>query len=328
MISLFISAVLSGNIKAQSGDFSNYQWSAIAATGEPVARHENAFVEFEGKFYLMGGRGIKPVNVFDPSTNEWEQKANTPIEFHHFQPVVYQKAIYIVSALTGPYPTEVPISHVWIYHPARDVWEKGSEIPAAFQRGGAGAVLRSNRIYVVCGITYGHTSGTTNAMSYYDLGNSKWTALTKAPHVRDHFTAVIVENQLYCIGGRNTSVHHPADFTAFFGATVSDIDVYDFDANKWVTLKEKLPIATAGAGVVSRGDYIFYIGGESAQDTAHSETQVFDVKTRQWRTWSPLVVGRHGSQAVQYQRKIYLAAGSPKRGGGNMNSIEVFELKK
>ena len=73
-----------GNTGAK--DLSKYQWSLIStADSMVVGRHENSFIEFKGKFYLMSGRGINPVNVFDPETNQWETRGKSPVEIHHFQ---------------------------------------------------------------------------------------------------------------------------------------------------------------------------------------------------------------------------------------------------
>lgn len=49
--------------------------------------------------------------------------------------------------------------------------------------------------------------------------------------------------------------------------------------------------------------------------------------TGKWTQLAPLVRGRHGSGAILYNDRIYLAAGSQNKGGGNMNSIEVFSAK-
>ncbi|RQW08670.1 DUF1080 domain-containing protein [candidate division KSB1 bacterium] len=63
-------------VTAQTTPLSDYRWTLIDAKGEVTGRHENAFVEYKGKFYLLGGRGANPVNVFDPRTNTWEKLFN------------------------------------------------------------------------------------------------------------------------------------------------------------------------------------------------------------------------------------------------------------
>jgi len=309
---------------SQENELASYRWAILEAKGEPAGRHENAFVAFQGKFYLIGGRGIKPINVFDPKSNSWETLGKSPLEIHHFQPVVYGDAIYIIGAMTGPYPKETPLEHIWIYYPLEDKWQKGAVIPEAYRRGGAGAVLYNDKFYLACGIEYGHTSGTNNYFSSYNPKTNTWETLTKAPHVRDHFAAILVDDKMYCIGGRNTSVHHEDNFGAFFEATIPYSDVYNFKTGTWKTLKNTLPVPTAAAGVVNIGRYILYMGGEGSQDQAYSQTQCLDITTGEWTQLSPLVVGRHGSGAILYDDEVYIAAGSPVRGGGNMNSIEKF----
>jgi N-acetylneuraminic acid mutarotase len=307
----------------------DYRWTLIDAKGEDevTGRHEDTFIAYKDKFYLMGGRGVNPVNVFDPATNSWEIKSKSPMEIHHFQAVPVGNAFYLMGAMTGKYPGETPLENIWIYYPEKDVWEKGPEIPVQFQRGGAGAVLYNNKIYQVGGIKLGHTSGTTNLFNSYDLKTGDWEQLTDAPYVRDHFPAIVVDNKLYCIGGRNTSVHYPDNFGAFFGATNPYVDVYDFKEEKWVTLKEHLPFPTAAGGLVEIDNKLVYMGGECNWANASFQTQCLDLETGKWEQLAPMVIGRHGSGSILYDNNIYLAAGSPNRGGGNMKNIEVFSAR-
>lgn len=322
--SIFLTLLLLLPYKAISQDLKTYSWKEIQTTGEVTGRHENAFVEFEGKMYLIGGRGILPVNVFDPETNEWSALKPTPFEIHHFQPVVYKNAIYFVGAMTGKYPRETPLENIWKYYPREDRWEKGEIIPVEIRRGGAGAVLYQNKLYLVGGIEFGHTSGTTNRFDCFDPETGKWTTLTKAPTIRDHFNAIIMDEKLYCVGGRNTSFHHPDNFSAFFSATNPYVDVYDFKTSKWITLEQQVPVPSAAGGVAFIGNKLIYVGGESVQDKAHNETRQLDLQTGEWSQLSPLNIGRHGSQLVVYKNCLYFAAGSPKRGGGELTSIEIF----
>ena len=317
------------NISSSSeGNFSTYSWTTLETKGQNTARHESSMVECKGKFYLIGGRDINPVDVFDPATNTWEALGEPPMEIHHFQAVNYKDTIFLVGAMTGGYPEEKPLDHIWKYIPEEDRWEKGAEIPLAFRRGGSGAVLYKNKIYQVCGIDLGHTSGTNNHFNSYDLLSGEWKELTKAPHIRDHFSAIVVADKLYCIGGRNTSFHLPTNFEAFFDATVPYVDVYDFNVEKWETMESELPYPTAAGGTANLGNKIIYFGGEGTLDHAYDQTQCLDISTGEWTLLSSLNTGRHGGGTIVYDNKIYTAAGSPNKGGGNLSSIEVFSDKK
>ena len=307
-------------------NLSDYRWTTIEAKGEVTARHESSMVMYKDKFYLVGGRGINPVNVFDPKTNTWEEKSKPPFEIHHFQAAVYKDAIYVV-AMVGKYPKELPLENIWLYYPEKDTWEKGSEIPISMRRGGAGATVYKDKLYLTCGIDFGHTSGTNNNFNSYDLITGEWKTLTKAPHIRDHFSTIVVGDNLYCIGGRNTSFHYPDNFGAFFEATMPYVDVYNFIEEKWHTMKEVLPYPTAAGGLVHFENKIIYAGGEGAYKQAYNTTQCLDLETGKWSQLASLNIGRHGGGAVVFDNKIYTAAGSPNKGGGNLNSIEVFSAE-
>src|SRR5690625_7861363 len=71
------------------------QWQEVETETHSVERHENAFTRAGDKFYLVGGRGIRPTDIYDPQTETWTQGAPTPIEISHFQAVSHQGLIYV-----------------------------------------------------------------------------------------------------------------------------------------------------------------------------------------------------------------------------------------
>jgi N-acetylneuraminic acid mutarotase len=319
---LLVISILGLKLLAQP--ITSYRWIPIEAQGDVVGRHENGFVEYKNKLYLIGGRSNPPVNVFDPKTNKWETKGKAPIDIHHFQAVKYGNAIYIVGGMHGGYPTEKPHENIWIYYPETDKWVKGAEIPEARRRGCGGVAVYNDKIYFACGIKFGHTSGTNNYFDSYDLKTGKWEILTDAPHIRDHVHAIVANDKLYLIGGRNSSFHYKDNFAAFFAATVPYVDYYDFKESKWVTLKEQLPVATGAGAVAQIDNYLIYMGGEGSKPQAYSETQCFDLDTEKWTQLATMNIGRHGSAAAVINNEIYTAAGSGNKGGGNLTSIAKF----
>ncbi|HEY0769937.1 MAG TPA: hypothetical protein VGD31_06350, partial [Sphingobacteriaceae bacterium] len=95
-------------------------WNEVlynTSAGTPEARHENGFIELNGKFYLIGGRGIKNVNIFDPVTKIWTTGAPPPIELNHFQAIVYNEEIYAICAFEGSFPDETPVDNIYKYNP-------------------------------------------------------------------------------------------------------------------------------------------------------------------------------------------------------------------
>ena len=172
------------------------EWEAVATGTRPTARHEAAFTRVGDRAYLLGGRGVKPVDILDPAGKTWTQGPESPVEIHHFQPVPVGEEIYLLGAMTGGWPGEPPLPNIYIYDTRSDSWRKGPEIPADRRRGGAGAVLHEGSIYLVCGIQDGHRSGHVAWLDRYDLETGEWTRLADAPRARDHFQAAVHDSKI------------------------------------------------------------------------------------------------------------------------------------
>lgn len=326
-----------------AGRASAAAWQTVQTRGRPVARHECAFVEMDGKFYLLGGRsslavfswfslrlwGEKPVNVYDPATNTWSAAAEPPMEIHHFQPVVFENRIWVLGALTGGYPHETPVAHILIYDPRADKWTRGAEIPSGRRRGSCGVVVHAGKIYMAGGIADGHHGDFKSWFDEYDPETGAWRVLPDAPRPRDHFQAAVAGEQLYAIGGRRTSKRTGQ----VLELTVKEVDIYDFGSSRWTTLDGPglaLPTPRAGASTVVFNGHVLLLGGESAgRAAAHDEVEAFDVKARKWKKLDPLLRGRHGTGALTYGGKIYVCAGSGNQGAGpELDSLEVFSWKE
>ncbi|MDQ8197965.1 kelch repeat-containing protein [Pelagicoccus enzymogenes] len=288
------------------------EWKTLETNGEPVARHEAGFLDVEDKAYLVGGRRINPVSIFDPATNTWTQGAASPIEIHHFQPVEYKGEIWVVGAMTGKFPNETPVEKVLIYNPEKDAWRWGPEIPEGRARGGAGVSLYEGKIYLSAGITRGHMGGFIPWHDVLDPETGEWTQLPDAPHARDHFQSAVLDGKLYLAGGRQTS----RETNEVFSRTVAPVDVYDFASGTWSTLEKELPTPRAGNTTFSFGRKVIVIGGETGHNqTAHAEVEAYDVDAQNWQSLPSLNRGRHGTGVAIIKCTLYTASGSGNRGG-------------
>ncbi|WP_298551476.1 kelch repeat-containing protein [uncultured Algibacter sp.] len=308
-----------------SQDFSSKgKWETINSPDSPIARHENSFVRVKHKFYLLGGRGIKPVSIYNTKTNTWSKSSKPPVEIHHFQAVAYKGNIYMFGAMTGKYPYETPLPNILIYNPKKNTWAEGAEIPKERRRGSSGVVIKKNKAYIVSGIVDGHNSTHVPWLDVYNFKTKRWTVLKDAPRARDHFHAVIKKGKIYAAGGRNSSYATKQTFQL----TIPEVDVYDIKTNTWTTLPQEnnIKISRAGASSVILGDDLILIGGESmAQKEAHSDVDAYSIKSNTWRRIEGLNRGRHGTQAIVYKNSIYIVAGSGNRGGKpELDSMERF----
>lgn len=302
-------------------------WRTLTAENHCTNRHENALAAVNGKLILVGGRGIKPVESFDPKTNRWTKLVQTPLEMHHFQAVTYNDEVWVLGAFTGAYPHETPIPNIYIFNPGKNEWRVGPQIPAERNRGAAGVFVYKEKIYMVCGIQDGHWDGHVAWLDEYDPKKNTWRKLADAPHVRDHVQAAVIDNKIYVAGGRRST----ARIGQVLNLTEAAVDVYDFRSGSWSTLPQAsdLPTLRAGNASIVLGSKLLVIGGESgSQVPAHSEVEALDTRTMKWETLPALNEGRHGTGAVNVNGKIYIVAGSGNRGGGpELNTLEVFEGK-
>ncbi len=295
-----------------------------------MGRHEHGYVRVGDRFYLLGGRGDRPVQAFDPASETWTTLGMPPLEMHHFQPVEHHGKIYVLGAFTGGWPTETPIPNVYIYDPASDTWTEGPPIPEKRRRGAAGLVVHADHFYLISGIQNGHTDGHVAWLDRFAPQTGEWIELPDAPRARDHFQAVVLDNNLYVAGGRRSSygTGQPVELT------VPEVDVYDFTFNRWRTLapSANIPTERAGTTALRYHNKLVVIGGESQwglsenpdNPPAHTEVEVFDPATETWFNMPPLSEGLHAMQAVLYGGRIYIASGSKTVGATEVSTQIVY----
>lgn len=300
-------------------------WKTIEVTDHCTARHENSVVALGEKLILLGGRGIKPTEVFDTHTREWTKQAPTPIEINHFQAVTFRREIYVLGAFTGGFPHEQPIEHIYIFNVEKNEWRKGPDLPKDRLRGAAGCVVYQDKIYLVGGIQDGHWDGAVSWLDEYDPIENSWRTLADAPHARDHVSVGVIDGRLYVAGARRSS----GITNQYLELTESAVDVYDFATDTWQTLPEdqNIPTERAGCSAVVMGQKLLILGGESASQVgAHAEVEAYNTVEMKWEALPNMVQGRHGTGAVNIDGKIFTAAGCGQRGGTpELNTIEVLE---
>ena len=287
-------------------------WQTITTSdgSTATARHEATAVSVDGKLYLMGGRGDRPVEVYDPAANSWRVIGSAPIELHHFQPVAVGQNIYAIAAFTCCYPNEPSIADIYVFDTTTEQWSTQGSMPSSRVRGAAAAVLWQEHIYVVGGNTSGHSGGAVAWLDRYNPETNTWEVLSDAPDARDHFAAVVVDGQLVAAGGRATS--QPDSFANTIAAT----NVYDFSTGAW-RVGADIPTQRAGAVAAGAGNELIIAGGEaSGRSAAFATTEAYDVNLDQWRTLQPLAVARHSGGAAVVGTTWHVIAGNTTSGGG------------
>ncbi|MBX2870662.1 MAG: hypothetical protein KTR30_01140 [Saprospiraceae bacterium] len=291
-----------------------------------VARHECSFVQAGNEFVMFGGReSAKRVDIYDFEKNSWRQGKEAPKEFNHFQATYYQGFIWVIGSFkTNSYPNELPEEHVWLYDLPTETWIQGPEIPEGRRRGGAGLVVYDDKFYLVGGNTIGHNGGYVNWFDEYDPQQNTWKVLPDAPRARDHFHAAVYEGQLYAVAGRQSG--GPG---GTFSPLVDIVDVYDFDKGTWSSLPQPLPTPRAAPGIaIFRGDLLVMGGEGEVAGPAYKIVESYNFSAKKWGRKPDMLYPRHGTQAILSGEGVYMAGGSPLRGGGNQRNMEVYYKDK
>lgn len=287
-----------------------------------VARHECSFVQAGDKFIMFGGReSAQQLDIYDYKTDTWSTGSEAPKEFNHFQATAYKGFVWIIGSFkTNKFPREIPEDNIWLYHPASDKWIQGPEIPEGRRRGGAGLAVYDDKFYVVGGNTIGHDGGYVNWFDEYDTKANTWTELENASQQRDHFSAAVIGNKLYAAGGRKSGGEG-----GVFSPLPAIVDVFDFETKKWTTLSENIPTPRAAPGIAIFNGELLAMGGEGEEKgPAYKIVEAYNPKTDKWTTKESMNYARHGTQAIVSGRGIFIAGGSPTRGGGRQNNMEVY----
>lgn len=287
------------------------QWKSVSTANGSVVqkRHESGGVEYNGKLYVLGGRGNRAVSVYDPATRKWTHKSAPPIVLNHFQPVVWGDRIWVLGAFTGGYPNETAVPHIYTYTPATDTWQKVGTIPTNRRRGSTAAVVHDGAIYLIGGNINGHKPGAKPWFDRFDPATGTWQVLPDAGTARDHATAAVSNDRLVFAAGRQSA------YPNTFGNMLWKTDVYNFNTGTWSTGRA-IPTRRAGTMTVSVGKEIIVIGGESqGVTTARNNVEAYDVTADTWRTLKPLNTGRHSGAAAVVGSQIHVVSGSEKIGG-------------
>jgi hypothetical protein len=287
-----------------------------------VARHECSFVQAGKAFIMFGGREqAQQLDIYNYTTNTWSTGGSAPKEFNHFQATFYEGFIWVIGSFkTNTFPNEIPADRIWLYFPPTKTWIRGPEIPKNRRRGGAGLALYDDKFYLIGGNTKGHNGGYVNWFDVYSPITNSWTVLNNAPNARDHFSAVVANNKLYAIAGRQSGGEG-----GVFTPLIAPVDVYDFKTKTWAPLKQELPTPRAAPCIALFNNELFVMGGEgSEKGPAYHLVEAYNLKTKTWSKKADMRYPRHGTQAIVSGKGIYVAGGSPKRGGGRQRNMEVY----
>jgi hypothetical protein len=125
------------------------RWIEVNANAPINQRHEACFVLVDNPImgrrgYLIGGRGIKDIDIYSPCTRVWSKGARPPLELHHMQCVAAQSKLWIMAPWTGSYPQETNTPNAYMYDPATNTWQTKTALPVDKRRGSTAFIVSAD----------------------------------------------------------------------------------------------------------------------------------------------------------------------------------------
>ena len=78
-----VAAVIVVGVTVVAQDGGRGRGQALASATGITPRHQHGYVKLGNLFYLLGGRRIQPVDIFNPARGLWTKGAAPPLEVHH-----------------------------------------------------------------------------------------------------------------------------------------------------------------------------------------------------------------------------------------------------
>lgn len=293
-------------------------WRLASTTGPIVARHEACAVMVGGKVYLIGGRGTRATNEYDPVTKIYVKKSIPPVEMNHMQCVGYKnRYVYVAASWFGSFPREQTHNVTYVYDTVGDTWATEPGLGAR-ARGSGAFVFYQGKFYLAFGNRGGHGAFATSLTEFdsYDPVTQTWTALPDAPNARDHVGGAIIGHRLCAGGGRDGGAAN------FWESPTLPINCYNFQTATW-EVHPDLPEGRAGAATGATCDGLLMIAGGEGRvpgtaGQAFARVDLYDPETRTFKTPTNLTDSRHGSGLGVADCRcgnIYLPSGSGGLGG-------------
>ena len=159
------------------------------------------------KRYLGVGHSWKTkklttVEMYDPATDTWTQKADMPTPRSFLSTSVMDGKIYAIGGMSNS-NEQWRLETVEVYDPATDTWAKARDITHA--RSCTAISVVNGEIYAIGGRGW---SGVQNepdpylsSVEVFNLKTNQWQEITEMPTPRTSHTASIVDGKVYVLGG-------------------------------------------------------------------------------------------------------------------------------
>lgn len=149
-----------------------------------------------------------------------------------------------------------------------------------------------------------------------DIHAQAWTTVAPMPTPRAGLAAVVLDGQVYTLGGRDGH-----------GEVLDAVEAYDPATDTWTTALPALHRARYNAAAVVWQDQILVIGGRDKNGNVLRDVEALRQGEDRWRTFRDLDDEREGHAAVVLNGTVYVIGGSDDD-GDIIDDIAFFDTAR
>jgi N-acetylneuraminic acid mutarotase len=300
-----------------AGTAATDRWTALAPA--PLERTEVAAARIGRSIYAVGGferasgATSAAVERYDIRRDRWSRVRAMPLALNHPTATTYRGDLYVHGGYTGASDLSAPTAALLRYDPERDRWRR---LPAApTPRAAHALAVIGGRLYAAGGANEG---GSLRSLEIYDFKRRRWTSGPSFPFgpARNHTTGVASDGRFYVIAGRDAE-----NYTA--------VERYNPRRRVWEDVPD---LRTPRGGIASarlRDGRIVVFGGENLAPggSTIAAVELFNPRTRRWRSLPSLRTPRHGLGGVSLGNRVYAIQGGVVPGFSFSNAIEALDVR-
>jgi N-acetylneuraminic acid mutarotase len=285
--------------------------SATLERSEIAAARVGRFIYVVGGFERASALTSAAVERYDIDRRRWKRVHDMPVGLNHPTAVAYRGAVYVHGGYEAERALTEPSRVLLRYDPRRDRWRRLPASPTP--RAAHAAAVIGHRLYVAGGA---NDSGSLRGLEIYDFESGRWGRGPSFPGpARNHTTGVAAGGLFYVLAGRDAG-----NYTA--------ADRYDPRKRTWEQLP---PLHTPRGGIASArlsDGRIVVFGGERLEPggTTIAQVELFDPRSRRWRSLPDMRTPRHGLGGAALGRRVFAIEGGPTPGFAFTRTIEFLDV--
>ncbi|KAH9392764.1 hypothetical protein TYRP_005852 [Tyrophagus putrescentiae] len=156
-------------------------------------------------------------------------------------------------------------------------------------------------LYAFGGWSSGYPTKQVWGRNISDPGSSQWTAMANMHRSRCAFASVVLNDNIYALGGKNK------ENDSFHDRPIRSCERYHSQLNQWLTLAPmNIDRADASAAVINS---CIYIAGGWNGENVEKSVEKYDFKSKRWKWVEPMTTARFHFALACFTGRLWAIGG-------------------